>query len=72
MAGGIEPLTENDRIDWVHACIRYTIELRINKGTARLLLMGRGDFSRPYLGRLKPPLPETKAQKKVHYFCEAH
>ena len=27
--------------------------------------MGRGDFSRPYLGRLKPPLPETKAQKKV-------
>jgi len=39
---------------------------------ACLPLMGRGDFSRPHLGRLKPPLPETKAPKRFHYFCEAH
>jgi len=25
--------------------------------------MGRGDFSRPDLGRLKPPLPQTNAPK---------
>jgi len=49
-----------------------SMELRINKGTVCLPLMGRGDFSRPYLGRLKPPLPETKAKKKFHYVCEAH
>jgi len=39
--------------------IRITIELRTNKGTPSLSLMGRGDFSRPDFGRLKPPLPQT-------------
>ncbi len=32
------------------------IELRINKGTPYLSFMGRGDFSRPDIRRLKPPL----------------
>jgi len=50
----------------------YIIKLGINKGIVCLLLMGRGDFSRPYPGRLKPPLPETKAPKSSHYFSEAH
>jgi len=35
------------------------IELRINKGTPYLPRKGRGDFSRPDFGRLKPPLPIT-------------
>jgi hypothetical protein len=49
---------------------KITFELRINKGTLYLFLMGRGDFSlparsvsaeagRPDFGRLKPPLPRT-------------
>jgi hypothetical protein len=41
----------------------YIIEPRINKGTLYLSLMGRGDFSRPDFGRLKPPLPRMNAQK---------
>jgi len=32
--------------------------------------MGRGDFSRPYLGRLKLPLPETKAKKGFIAFAK--
>jgi len=43
--------------------VKGTIELRINKGTPYLSLMGRGDFSRPDFGRLKPPLPQTNALK---------
>ena len=39
------------------------IELRINKGTLYLFVMGRGDFSRSDFGRLKPPLPEMNASK---------
>jgi uncharacterized protein with HEPN domain len=41
-----------------------TIELRINKETRHLLLKGRGDFSRPDFGRLKPPLPKGTAPKR--------
>jgi hypothetical protein len=37
------------------------IEFRIIKGTLYLFLMGRGDFSRPDFGRLKPSLPRTNA-----------
>lgn len=33
--------------------------------------MGRGDFSRPDFGRLKPPIPKTDVLKKFHYFCDA-
>ena len=38
-----------------------SIEFRINIGIVSLFLMGRGDFSRPDFGRLKPPLPQTDA-----------
>jgi hypothetical protein len=38
-------------------------ELRINKGTPYLSFMGRGDFSRPDIGRLKPPLPQEITPK---------
>ena len=38
-------------------------ELHINKGTLYVFRMGRGDFSRPDFGRLKPPLPQTNAPK---------
>jgi hypothetical protein len=41
----------------------FAIELRISKGTLYLFLMGRGDFSRPDFGRLKPPLPQTNPPK---------
>jgi len=39
------------------------IELRINRETLCLSLTGRGDFSRPDFGRLKPPLILTNAPK---------
>jgi len=38
---------------------KITSKLGINKGILNLFLMGRGDFSRPDFGRLKPPLPQT-------------
>jgi hypothetical protein len=40
------------------------IELRINKETFHFLPMGRGDFSRPDFGRLKPPLPQKDSLKR--------
>jgi hypothetical protein len=33
------------------------MEFHVNKGTVYFFLKGRGDFSRPDFGRLKPPLP---------------
>ena len=34
--------------------------------------MGRGDFSRPDFGRLKPPpTPDERTENKFYYFCEA-
>jgi hypothetical protein len=39
------------------------IEFRINRGTPSFPFTGRGDFSRPDFGRLKPPLPLTNAPK---------
>jgi hypothetical protein len=38
-------------------------ELHLNKGTPYLSFMGRGDFSRPDIGRLKPPLPREITAK---------
>ena len=35
----------------------------MGKGTLYLFLKGRGDFSRPDFGRLKPPLPQTIVPK---------
>jgi len=43
--------------------ILIIVERRRNKGALCLLRMGTGDFSRPDLGRLKPPLPQTNAPK---------
>jgi hypothetical protein len=51
--------------DFLRACVFLAIiELRINKETRHLLLKGRGDFSRPDFGRLKPPLPKGTAPKR--------
>jgi hypothetical protein len=41
----------------------FITELHINKGTPYLSFMGRGDFSRPDIGRLKPPYPRRSRQK---------
>jgi hypothetical protein len=35
----------------------------VDKGTLYLSFMGRGDFSRPDIGRLKPPLPQEITPK---------
>ena len=43
--------------------VMAAIEFRVKKGTVYLFLMGRGDFSRPDFGRLKPPLPWSIAPK---------
>src|SRR4030067_2501927 len=43
--------------------VMAAIEFRVKKGTVYLFRMGRGDFSRPDFGRLKPPLPQTIAPK---------
>jgi hypothetical protein len=57
------PVTELSNFFVFMACPSFSriIELRINKGTIYLSRMGRGDFSRPDAGRLKPPLPETNS-----------
>jgi hypothetical protein len=53
-------MTESSKqyADTIHRLI-INIEFHRIKETVYVFLMGRGDFSRPDFGRLKPPLPET-------------
>jgi hypothetical protein len=61
--GDFQKLPDNIKRSAEKALRMLLNELRINKGTLYLSLMGRGNFSRPDYGRLKPPLPRMNAQK---------